>query len=56
MEAIRFDKVRFSYEAEEKTTMEDQPFAEEASQSGGVFAFAIDSFFCDCFINLFSDF
>ena len=38
MEAIRFDKVRFSYEAEEKTITEDQPFAEEASQSGGVFA------------------
>ncbi len=38
MEAIRFDKVRFSYEAEEKTKSEEQPFAEEASQSSGVFA------------------
>ncbi len=37
MEAIRFEKVRFSYEAEEQTNA-DNPFAEECSSAEGVFA------------------
>ena len=37
MEAIRFDKVRFSYETEEKSTAEN-PFVEDTSSSEGVFA------------------
>ena len=38
MEAIRFEKIRFSYDVEETATTEATPFAEEISSAEGIFA------------------